>query len=268
MVTAAAPVTPVRNLGLTTLLLPMPEAPFGDCCGCGGPALKEVQAAPPVADVNAGALYRWLLGHHGAFCVWRLTSEVISAGEHGQRGALNTVAALVDTYSALLLYAGSCSPHVYGTVLRTAMIAMNPAFSGTWARDYEHISARLRQLERSSDSASLKEALRFNRVVHATIAVRMVPSGRSLLREAGRTKNQTPTDEERDVLDSFFLTARGAMCRRGFLAQLQQRSRLVVEDIRGRPLDVQYDREPLNQFQSRVEEHLDRATAIAEAILR
>jgi hypothetical protein len=43
---------------------------------------------------------------------------------------------------------------------------------------------------------------------------------------------------------------------------------LVVEDIRRRPLDVRYDRDLLNQFQSRVEEHVDGATTIAEAILR
>jgi hypothetical protein len=160
-VTAAAPVTPVPNLGLTTLLLPMPEVSLVECHTCAAPWPKENQAVPPVADESAQALYRWLLGHHGAFCLWRLTSEFMSAMENGWHGAAGTVAALVDAYSALLLYAGRCSPHVYGTVIRPAMIAMNPAFSGTWAWDYEHISARLRRLERSGDSAGLQQALRF-----------------------------------------------------------------------------------------------------------
>ena len=267
MLTAVAPVRAVPALVLGRLSLPLPDTAFAHCDRHGHEWSDEVQYALPGPDDNVRVMHRWLLGHHAAFCVWRLIAEIMAAPQDDPRQSADTVAALMDCYSALLLYTGSCTRAAYEATVRPAMLSWHAAFSGTWARDYEHISPWLKLLARNAGTSRVREAVKFNRLVHATLAARLVPSGASLLRSAGRTAAEQPTDEERDLFDGFFLTAREPVCRHAFLAQFAERARSIVRDVRRFPPAVRYDRAAVTRFQSHVEDHIERASAIAEATL-
>lgn len=226
------------------------------------PAALNVQPVPPPPfDSEAEfAWYRWVLGHHGSFVTWRLLSSALD------RRDFDEAAALYDAYSALLLYAGSCTPEVYAAVIRPRMTARHPAMSGTWARDYRHITAQLAEVVPARGSA-LKEAVKFNRLVHMTVAYRLVPTGRSLLRDAGHDVHQEPTEEEQSIIDDFFLMDRAPNCVPGFVAALRARVSAILADVHLNPARAGYDREAVNRFQEEVPEHIGRLVSIAEAKL-
>lgn len=183
-------------------------------------------------------MYRWQLGHHVAFCVWRLLAEsLIAAGtDHQTRTEhIETAAFLYDVYSSIFLYAGSCTPESYARVIRERMAQVEPAFSGRWARDYEHVRATLGSVHTEPGSV-LRQALKRSRTAHMAMALRLVPSGVSLLKQAGRPSNTAPTERERDILDEFFLTARAAVSRVDFTQQAEERIIRVIDDIERAPL--------------------------------
>lgn len=245
----------VQEIGLDRLVLPSPDEPFAPC--------GSHRAARPgnvSRDENTRAWHRWMLGHHAAFCVWRLMSEVLAAGTAG------VAAALYHAYSALLLYSGSCTPAVYDSVIRPRMRAAHPAFSGTWARDYRQVRAHLAEAAPAAGSP-LKEAVKFNRLVHMSVAARLVPGGGSLLRDSARDVHAAPTQEETDLFDSFFLTDRGPVCAHDFVTHLRLRVATIRADLDDHPLDVHYDRAALNEFQSHLATHLAFPAEIAESVL-
>ncbi|GAA0362487.1 hypothetical protein NE235_22510 [Actinoallomurus spadix] len=256
---------PVQKVDLGLLVLPLPDQPFA---ACDGPTHHRVSAHETLidADENTRGWYRWLLGHHVTFCIWRLMSESLGAVLAGRAEAADTVARLYDAYSALLLYAGSCTPAVYDSVIRSRMRARHPAFSGTWARDYREVLVRLAAVA-PAPGTPLKESLKLNRLAHMSMAARLVPSGGSLLRDAGRDAHQAPTVEESDLLDSFFLTGRRSVCSREFVEQLHHRTRAVLTDLEHQPLEVRYDRAALDDLQARITTHIAFPAQAAEAIL-
>ncbi|EME65656.1 hypothetical protein [Amycolatopsis decaplanina] len=215
---------------------------------------------PPVQSEAEFAWYRWVLGHQGSFVTWRLLSSALD------RRDLDEAAALFDAYSALLLYSGSCTRDVYATVVRPRMAARHPAMSGMWARDYRHINAQLAEVVPAPGSA-LKEAMKFNRLVHMTVAHRLVPAGGSLLRDAGHDAHQAPTAEELDILDDFFLLDRAPNCARGFVAASRARVAATLADLRMCPVREFYKREAVNRFQEDLPAHIGRVGSIAEATL-
>ncbi|MEU3764976.1 L-tyrosine 3-hydroxylase [Amycolatopsis keratiniphila] len=216
--------------------------------------------APPAHPPAEQAWYRWILGHHGSFVTWRLLSSAL-----GQRD-LDEAAALFDAYSALLLYAGSCTPELYATVVRPRMVARDPAMSGTWARDYRHINQQLSGIVPARGSA-LKEAMKVNRLVHMSVAWRLVPTGGSLLRDSGHDVHDEPTLEEQDIVDDFFLLDRGPNCTSGFLVALRARITAILADMHTRPVRESYKHEVVNRFQEDLPGHIARVVSIAEAAL-
>src|SRR5262249_26463326 len=102
----------------------------------------------------------------------------------------------------------------------------------------------------------LKRAVRFNRLVHMTVAKRLVPSGGSLRRESGNEDSVT-TDAERDLLDAFFLTERTPVCRHGFAEQLTRRIILTLTDLAINPVPAHYGREEINRFQAELAGHVE-----------
>ncbi|MET0133431.1 MAG: L-tyrosine 3-hydroxylase, partial [Kibdelosporangium sp.] len=202
----------------------------------------------------------------GAFCVWRLMSENLAAAVAGREGALAVTSALYDSYSALLLYAGSCTPQVYDTVIRSKMKACDPAFSGTWARDYRQVLVRLAEVAPAPGSP-LKAAIKFNRLVHMSVAARLVPVGGSLLRDSGREAHAAPSRLEGDLFDTFFLTSRQPVCVHDFVAQLRLLTAKILTDLGQHPVDVRYGRAELNDFQSRIAAHLATPVQVAESLL-
>ncbi|MDR6593482.1 L-tyrosine 3-hydroxylase [Saccharothrix longispora] len=251
---ADAPRQAPTATGLPPLRLPMPDAGFADCA----PPCRRPPLPPPVgveADPDALGWYRWMLGHHVAVCVWRLLCDHLPEAP-ANPAAGEVVADLYDAYSALLLYSGSCSPQTYATVIRARMKARHPAFSGTWARDYEQVSELLGRF-RPFAGERVKRALKTNRLVHMTVAKRLVPQGKSLLRESGMDPTRT-VDTDRDRFDEFFGVDRAEVCRDEFADQLADRVRLVLDDLAARPDPVRYDNADVSRLQAELPDLLDR----------
>ncbi|MFR9727857.1 hypothetical protein ACL03H_01425 [Saccharopolyspora sp. MS10] len=240
------------ELGIEVLTLPYPAEPFTDCLGadlCGqdswpdlavlGEALmcSDPVELPPPEDPAQLCWYRWVVGHHAAFCVWRLLDHELERLTEGE-GSIAQASMLYDVYSALFTYAGSCTPTQYAEVARARMKAKHPAFSGTWARDYERIPALTRQVNETyapHTVAPLRKAARDNHLVHRALAMRLVPQGGSLLQDAGKAAE--PTDTERDLLDELFLTVRGPSCPAAFAAQTVRRVTRIGRDLATHGLD-------------------------------
>ncbi|GHF81304.1 hypothetical protein FHX82_003190 [Amycolatopsis bartoniae] len=197
----------------------------------------EVFASPD--DPAERAFYRWVLGHHLAFGTWRLLGDLLEdLLRDGVTDAGMAEAALwYDRYSALQLYAGSCTADTYAQVIRARMMARNPAFSGVWARDYERVLALLGRYDLPADGV-LKQALKRHRLIHMTLAKILVPQGESLLKQAGRRPGEGATDDERDTLDEFFLVHRRPTSDAEFRAHLLRRVAALQCDLAARPLDL------------------------------
>lgn len=266
---ARTAVRPTVHPELPVLRMPLPGRPFrpDDRCVSCRPRLIPAQVRGPSRvwwrsgwDEGSLAWFRWLLGHHLAAGVWRLQSDLLGTALDPETRrpdaieAMHAVAAMFHTYSALLLYSGSCAPEVYARVIRTRMIARHPAFSGTWARDHEHVSALLGELKPLTDD-TVRRSLRFNRLVHISVARRLVPVGRSLLRESGGDPRET-TDADRDHFDEFFRISRDHVCRHSFAVQLTNRIRLAQDDIRESPVVVGYGNDELHRLQANLSAQL------------
>jgi hypothetical protein len=199
-------------------------------------------ASAALGDESAHASYRWLLGHHAAFCVWRLLRETLfelSEIAAPRPELFDSASLLYEAYSVFLLYSGSCSAETYLTAIRPRMVAAHPAFSGRWARDYEAIPGLLRRVKARHPGPAgeeLKRAARTSHLVHVAMAAHLVPDGTSLLQESGRSPAHPPTEDERTLLDRFFQVSRTELCRRTVLAQFLRRLTQVVCDLSLSPM--------------------------------
>ena len=263
---------------LPLLTLPLPEHPFAECAAdrspvCGCATAVALPAAP--AEPSALARHRWVLGHQLSFCVWRLMCENLAAGAAAGRDELSRGALLFDVYSALLIYTGSCTPEIYHTAVRPWMTATSPAFSGTRARGYERVLTVVGgpggQVFRDApeparpEIGAVRAAMAANRRVHMAMAMRLVPSGQSLLREAGRRPDGPPTDPERAILDAFFRTEYRPTCRTAFASQVWDRVTAALTDLTRSPLPPAYDSGPAAAFQPRITELLCALAVMATA---
>ncbi|MFC3456053.1 L-tyrosine 3-hydroxylase [Amycolatopsis speibonae] len=175
---------------------------------------------------------------------------------------------LFDTYSALLLYGGSLSPEIYQGLVRPRMMAAHTAFSGLWSRDYSAVHAQTKKLESSFGlGVELKNSIKFNRLVHMSLANRLVPDGPSLRRQAGYV-NTVATRDEEDILDEFFRTRRMRICRHEFTRQLRGRNELVLADLAESPITVSYGRASVDRFQGAIGSRLERFAVIAGKVAR
>jgi hypothetical protein len=231
----------VPDLGM--LHIPLPSSPF-DSAESEDPDRHAVLASrswPTSPDERAR--YRWWIGHQVTFCVWRLLAEsltAIAANEHPAPEPVANAARLYDAYSALLCYAGSCTPEVYSRAIRAEMVRADPAFTGRWSRDYERIPALLRSVRRTRSAADISQlvtASRANQMAHIATAKRLVPNGISLLQQSTRAHDDQVTDRDRDLLDAFFLVTRAQISRAAFTAQLSGLTALVLADLADRPLE-------------------------------
>ncbi|MFI9005928.1 L-tyrosine 3-hydroxylase [Actinosynnema sp. NPDC053489] len=253
------------------LRLPWPDAPFTSGDDCADPSCvahadptrpPDVPRRWPEVDRDGTiGWYRWIVGHHAAVCAWRLMVERLTDALAGAPGAGTAVAELFDAYSALLLYSGSCSPETYAAVIRARMKARHPAFSGTWARDHEHVTALVARF-RPHAGTRLKQALKFNGYVHMGVGRRLVPAGKSLLRESGGHAGAV-TEADRDRFDEFFLIDRAPVCAAGFEGQTAERVGLALADLAVRPADVDYGDDRVNALQAALPTHLERLRDLA-----
>lgn len=205
---------------------------------------QPVRVLHPPQDPDARARYRWHVGHHAAFAVWQLQTqllETIAGSAEPEPHIVTAAARLFDVYSLLLLYAGSCSAERYEATVRADMAAAHPAFSGSWSRDHELVLASLQRVMTTHPTAllaPLTRAVALNHDTHQAVASRLVPGGGSLLQEAGRY-GTGPTEAERDLYDTFFHVRRGLICQRSFNAQVLRRLAQIACDIARFGLDDQ-----------------------------
>lgn len=213
------------SVDIPWLRLPDPGRPLDPCSGC---AADFTSAAPP-ADPVARALHRWYLGHHGAFLAWRFLADALHSSD------IAGATAAYDAYSAMFEYAGSCDRATYETVIRPRMRAVDPAFSGRWARDYERVPALLRQARTMPGAASLDVASKRSLRVHMAVGRRLVPGGVSLLRSSGRGLSST-TERQRDLFDEFFLVRREPCCETAYRAQVRGVYSGILDDLQRHPV--------------------------------
>lgn len=269
------------------LVLPMPDEPPAADCGAEAcderlrvalAALRDSAAGhPPIAfqppaDEVSRVRYRWLVGHHAAFTVWQSLAgglRALAAAPEAAVSSLTTgAAALYDTYSVLLLYAGSCTPELYGAMLRPHMTTTHPAFSGQWSRDHASVPAALRAVrDRHAPAriAPLSRAVKDNRRVHMAVAAKLVPGGASLLQQSGRRPSQRPTEDEQALYDTHFRVQRQPLCRTAQHTQLIRLLGQCAADIAGHGLGSAPDGCPEHFTQNALE--LLTAPALTEILL-
>ncbi|MET8537767.1 hypothetical protein ABZV67_39970 [Streptomyces sp. NPDC005065] len=259
-------------LPVPSLTLPMPGEPYTCSMTHAPPVLAwrhDTTAEMPdsSAEERERSWYRWILGHQIAFCVWRLICDELSLIQPGidcngsVSASMDRVAALYDDYSALLLYSGACSPETYHSVIRHNMVSAHPAFSGTWARDYERVLALLRDRVEQRPGA-LRAALKTNRLVHMAVAKRLVPSDNSLLREAGAA-HAPVVESDRCRLDAFFGTVRGTPCRHDLASELRCRVAAALRDLERHSLDANYGCDRIHALQGGVTAQLELLSTIS-----
>jgi L-tyrosine peroxygenase len=229
---------------LRPFALPMPDRPLwaGGDEGAETRAYFRLALGPcgdvlqPLGGVGERAFYRWVLGHHIAFGVWRMLIDLFGrmVREGPTERFVVEAAAWYDRYSAAQLYAGSCGPQVYALAVRPRMVRFNPAFSGVWARDYECVTAFLTELNLPACGV-LRQALKRHRLVHMGLAGALVPDGKSLLKQAGRKASGPVTDSERDQFDAFFMVERRGVYAGSFRAEMMQRLAAAHCDLVAHP---------------------------------
>jgi L-tyrosine peroxygenase len=219
---------------------PVPEPePMGDACQLirliGGRSEPSSGVKPcPAADELFW--FRWITGHQVSFIVWRLMAQLVTDTEHGWLGretALDRLSGYIRAYCAMLLYTGSCPRVVYQEVIRPSMRLQHRSFSGSWAPDFwavrDLLRARRFPFAAAEESAGLREVIRLQQLVHDGVAAKLVPDGRSLLRQAGvrgldaRLLNV--------IYDNYFLTLRAPVSRHDVVAQLLRRLVAIAQDL-------------------------------------
>ncbi|MFD4644398.1 L-tyrosine 3-hydroxylase [Lentzea sp. NPDC058436] len=221
---------------LPVLRLPMPET---DLIPCADRCFQATIVIRTPDDAVERAVHRWFLGHHGAFLVWRFLSDSLDRLIREPDSQLVRLTALgYDAYSVMLAYSGSCSREVYEDVIRPMMVTFDPAFSGRWARDYEPLPALLRRARTALGPVAaepISVASKANLMAHMEVMRRLVPDGPSLLREAGRVREET-TDAERDRFDEFFLVSRENVCVSRYHAHRTAVLSAIGHDLAKHPL--------------------------------
>ncbi|MEU1124405.1 hypothetical protein ABZ371_12765 [Streptomyces sp. NPDC005899] len=181
--------------------------------------------------------FRWITGHQATFAVWQLTAHALHQARNraDPTPSLRAMTDLTDAYTSMLLYTSSCPADVYGTVIRPSMYLQHRSFSGTWAPDFVPVRGLLRGRKTEWDSTPegerLKHAVRTYHTVHAGVAAKLVPGGRSLLQES--SAEITPTQPETQALlyDHYFLTLRAPVGAVELIDQLRSRLRAIWLDV-------------------------------------
>ncbi|MCS7476742.1 hypothetical protein ACFFQW_00570 [Umezawaea endophytica] len=204
-------------------------------------ALPDCRRTAPGLDNSEQAhqlyWFRWITGHQTTFAVWQYLARALHEVEEGrdEERNLEVMGRLTEAYSAMLLYTSSCPNEVYHEVIRPSMFLQHRGFSGTWAPDFVPVRKLLRgkrfPWSGSEAGEELNRQVRLYHDVHAGIAAKLVPGGRSLLQEtAVETKLLHP--EMRSVLyDNYFMTLRSPVGEEEIARQLVRRLKAIALDV-------------------------------------
>jgi hypothetical protein len=267
--------------GLMPLTLPKPGLRWcdGDRDGVRRQAAllaAEVEApADPLPDsVDQLLWFRWIIGNQASSALWQLLDDELDLvlSEELPSAARNA-AALLDGYSALLIYAGVPTQAAYHRLIRPAMARQHRSFSGRWAVDYVPVMAKLHALRgmyrgRAASAAisALIEASRVNHRVHVAVAAKLVPSDDSLLRANDGLALGRATEENVALYDAFYCTTRAVISRERVVEQLLIRIRAINRDLRTNGLypdgSASQDERPKHLWDSKVAEVEDRVAQL------
>jgi hypothetical protein len=192
--------------------------------------------------------FRWITGHQVCFVIWRLMAQLLddlAEGAGTDDYALDAMCRYVEGYSAMLLYTGSCPRTVYHLLIRPSMRLRHRGFSGSWAPDFAPVRSLFRNqpsLVWSADTGALRDAVKLHDLVHAGVAAKLVPGGRSLLAQAA--VREVDHRLAGMIYDSYFVTARKPVPRHQVVAQLLRRLAAIAQDLAVNGLRADDDRRP------------------------
>jgi L-tyrosine peroxygenase len=184
--------------------------------------------------------FRWVNGHQVSFLAWQLLAAALDETLHGtgarRADAAGRVAAFTRCYSAMLIYCSSCPRILYHDLIRPRMVRQHPAFSGTWSRDYRAVARFLRG---RAPFATLPHMPTWhadqvaNVEIHEAVAAKLVPDGRSLLREAQGSLDlaRLPAATASLLYDDLFRTERAEAGFADLLIQLFRRVAACEADL-------------------------------------
>jgi hypothetical protein len=180
--------------------------------------------------------FRWITGHQVCFVVWRLMAQVmdeLTGDRLPPAFALDQLRHYVRGYCAMLLYTGSCPRDIYHSLIRPSMRLRHPSFSGGWAPDYWPVRDLFRGREEPpgwhSDQTELRRAIRLHELVHNGVAAKLVPDGRSLLRQSSARAQDVRLLNV--IYDNYFMTLRAPVSRHDVVAQLLRRLVAIAQDV-------------------------------------
>lgn len=199
-----------------------------------------VAGIEPEPDESSDRLFwfRWITGHQVTFILWQLIARTKDAlpEEDGprRRAGLEAMTELALGYCAMLLYTASTPKEVYHDVIRPSMFLQHRGFSGTWAPDHAPVQSLFRgkKLACTRDSADLRRAVSMYQTIHAGIAAKLVPSGRSLLQQTAQATAVQHPDVLGVLYDNYFMTLRSPATVEDVVAQLLRRLNAIVLDVR------------------------------------
>jgi hypothetical protein len=237
--------------GLEPLTLPAPgndwlsdgtaSADLRDCFDGLAEAARagELRTEPATADdLERLFWFRWIIGHHISFVIWRCGAGGrgrLAAGDRDRWATIMAAIEYVRAYSAMLLYTGSSTQRIYNATIRPSMYRLHSTFSGTWSADYPAVRSvfRARRVPKGvtvGGEALLREA-RLSHQIHLGVASKLVVDGRSLLQHLVDNPAAHQPRMWATVFDCYFLTARAPVTGHEVLSQLLRRCKAVVTDL-------------------------------------
>lgn len=202
-------------------------------------AKRGLPAADPVDSADLERLYwfRWILGHHISFIIWRLLADDLrraNANPDGRKTA-RAISQYVRGYCGMLLYTSSCTPAIYNDVIRPSMYRLHRTFSGTWAPDYRPVRSLFRGRRTppvpESERDRLVREVKLSQSIHLGVASKLVADGRSLLQRSVADRTVAPHLMWGKVFDCCFLTVRAPVAAEEIAAQLLRRCQAMAIDL-------------------------------------
>jgi hypothetical protein len=199
----------------------------------------------PVESADRLFWFRWITGHQLTFVLWHLAARTVYAlrdmEDDDERGdALRRLAHYVRGYGAMLLYTSSTPRDVYADVIRPSMFLQHRGFSGGWAPDFGPVRELLRgrriPCPDHPEAAGLRRAVGTVTLIHTGIAARLVPGGRSLLRQAVTSTRLRDPHVLGVLYDNYFIVLRAPTSLPDVVTQLLRRVNAVALDVRANGL--------------------------------
>lgn len=239
------------HYGLEPLTLPPPDSPARasttiSAAGVTRAYLDQLAATKrglptvgPVADADLERLYwfRWIIGHHISFIIWRLLADALRRAGAGlvRRSTAIAITQYVRGYCGMLLYTSSCTPSIYNEVIRPSMYRLHRTFSGTWAPDYRPVRSLFRGRRTppvpEPERQQLVREVKLSQSIHLGVARKLVANGQSLLQQSIADRSAGPHLMWGRVFDCCFLTLRARVSREEIAAQLLRRQQAVAIDL-------------------------------------